>query len=51
MSALQKSIAGVLGLLLAAVAYGLWATDEPPAPVRVAASARPLRPRPASRHR
>src|SRR5450432_13743 len=34
MSPLQRSVAAVLGLLLAAAAWGLWATDEPAAQVR-----------------
>jgi small-conductance mechanosensitive channel len=39
MSPLQKSIALVLGLLLAAAAYGLWVTNEPQAQVHTAISA------------
>ena len=36
MSSVQKSIAGVLALLLAAAVYGLWVTGEPPVPARAA---------------
>jgi small-conductance mechanosensitive channel len=36
MTSVQKSTAGVFALLLAAAAYGLWATDEPPVPARAA---------------
>ena len=39
MSSLQKSIAGVLALLLAAAGYGLWATDEPAAPAHAVVAA------------
>ncbi len=39
MSSLQKSIAGVLALLLAAVAYGLWMNEEPAAPAHRALAA------------
>ncbi len=36
MSRLQKSIAAVLALLLAAAAYGVWVTNEAPVPARAA---------------
>jgi len=38
MSALQKTTAAVLALLLAGVLYGLWSTQEPPTPVKAAVS-------------
>ena len=39
MSALQKSIAGVLALLLVVAAWGLWATNEPAAPAHAPVAA------------